>query len=57
MKFLKDKLKDILLRGRKISAADLEKALSDQKRTNQSLRRILIDNNFISEQDLMMLLS
>ena len=57
MATLKKRLTDILLEGNYITKEQLQKALAIQKNTNQSLRTILVKENFISEREILGILS
>ncbi|MBF0479434.1 MAG: Flp pilus assembly complex ATPase component TadA [Candidatus Omnitrophica bacterium] len=57
MAFLKDRIKEILLRDKHLSASDLEKALGEQQRKGGELSRILIDMKLIDEDTLTSVLS
>ena len=54
---LKIRLGDLLGENRVISEAQLELALSEQKKTGRKLGRTLIDNGYISEDELLGFLS
>ena len=54
---LKIRLGDLLVENRVISEAQLELALGEQKKTGRKLGRTLIDNGYISEDDLLEFLS
>ncbi len=53
----KDKLINTLINGKLLKEKDLEKALQIQKRSGGSLGKILVDNGFISEKELMVAMS
>ncbi len=53
----KIRLGDLLVENRVISEAQLQLALSEQKKTGRKLGRTLIDNGFISEDELLEFLS
>lgn len=53
----KDRLADILIKGNLLKEKDLGKALEIQKKEGISLGRILVDNKFISERDLLIAMS
>lgn len=53
----KDKLIDILVNGNLLKKKDLDKALEIQKQSGGSLAKILTDNSFISQKDLMVIMS
>ena len=57
MESFKDRLIDILVKGKVIKEKDLAKALEIQKRRGSSLGKILIDSGFITEKDLMVVMS
>ena len=57
MATLKKRLTDILIEGNYITKEQLGKALEIQKMTAQSLRAILVKENFISERDILGILS
>lgn len=57
MASLKDRLKEILLRDKLISAQDLDKALAEQKKTGLELSKILTKLNLIDEDTLSQVLS
>ncbi|MBF0484120.1 MAG: Flp pilus assembly complex ATPase component TadA [Candidatus Omnitrophica bacterium] len=57
MAFLKDRIKEILLRDNLLSAADLEKALNEQERKGGELSRILVDMKLIDDDTLTNVLS
>ena len=57
MKGLKDNLIEILLQNKLVSREQLDRALAVQKEKGISLRRVLIDEKIISEDDLLSLLS
>ncbi len=54
---LKEKLIEILVKGNLLKEADLKKALDIHKKSGGSIGRILIENGFISEKDLMVAVS
>lgn len=57
MQTLKENIIDILVKSKKFSKERLEEALKLQKEKQIPLRRILIENGFISEEELLSLLS
>ena len=57
MESFKDRLVDILVKGNVIKEKDLTKALELQKKHGTSLGKILVDNGYISEKDLMVVMS
>jgi len=57
MESFRDRLVDILIKGKVIKDKDLEKALAIQKKQGGSLGKILIEKNYISEKDLMVVMS
>ncbi len=57
MESFKDRLVDILIKGKIIKEKDLAKALEIQKKHGSSLGKILIENGLISEKDLMVVIS
>lgn len=57
VKSFKDKLIDILIDGKLIRQKDLDKALGLQKKTGGSLGKILVEQGFVSEQALMIVMS
>ncbi|MBI4975003.1 MAG: Flp pilus assembly complex ATPase component TadA [Candidatus Omnitrophica bacterium] len=54
---LKDQLTDILINGKLITKRDLDKALDIQKKSGGSLGRILVEQGYISEEALMLVMS
>lgn len=54
---LRDKLIDILIKGKLIKQKDLDKAVDIQKKSGGSLGKILLEQRFISEKDLMVVTS
>ena len=54
---LRDKLINILINGKLIKEKDLEKAVAIQKKSGGSLGKILVDEGFISQKDLMVVMS
>lgn len=54
---LKDRLIEILVDGKIIKKKDLDRALDLQKKRGGGLGRILIEQNFISQKDLMVVMS
>ncbi len=54
---LRDRLIDILVNGKLVKEKDLKKALDIQKKSGGSLGRILVENGFISEKELMVAMS
>ena len=57
MKPLKKKLEEMLLESNKVTKEQLSHALRMQKEKNASLKDILIEQGFISEKDLVTILS
>jgi len=57
MESFRDRLIDILIKGKVIKDKDLEKALAIQKKQGGSLGKILVEKNYISEKDLMVVMS
>jgi len=57
MESFKDRLVDILVKGKIIKDKDLAKSLEIQKKRGSSLGKILVDNGYISEKDLMVVMS
>jgi len=53
----KDKLADILISGKLVDKAQLDKALAVQKKSGGSLSKILVDEGYISQKSLMVALS
>ena len=53
----KDKLANALVNGKLVKEKDLEKALEIQRKSGGSLGKILVDNGFVSEKDLMVAMS
>ncbi len=53
----KDKLIDILIKGKSISQKDLDKALALQKKSGGGLGKILVNMKLISQKDLMLIIS
>ena len=53
----KDKLASVLIKGKHIKEQDLEKALEIQRKSGGSLGKILVDNGFVSEKELMVAMS
>ncbi|MFA5146065.1 MAG: GspE/PulE family protein [Candidatus Omnitrophota bacterium] len=53
----KDKLVDILIKGKLVKEKDLEKGLEIQKKSGGSLGKVLVDRGFISQKDLMIVMS
>ena len=53
----RDKLIDILINGNLVKKKDLDKALEIQKKSGGSLGKILTENSFISQKDLMVVMS
>ena len=49
---LKDRLTDVLIKGNLLKKKDLDKALEIQKKSGGSLGKILVDQGFISQKDL-----
>lgn len=54
---LKERLKEILIRDKIISQADLDRALEEQKKSGGELSKILVKLNLIDENELTLLLS
>ena len=54
---LKEKLINILINGKLIKEKDLERAVSIQKKSGGSLGKILVDEGFMSQKDLMVVMS
>ncbi len=57
MKSFKEKLTDALIKAKILKESDLEKALVIQRKSGGSLSRILVENKFISERELMAAMS
>ncbi len=57
MQALKQNIIDILIKSKRLSQEKLEQALEVQKEKKIPLRRVLIDKGFISEEELLSLLS
>lgn len=57
MQTLRENIIEILVKSRQFSKENLEKAINIQKEENIPLRKVLIDQHFISEEDLLSLLS
>jgi type IV pilus assembly protein PilB len=53
----KEKLIDILINGKLVSQKDLDRAVEIQKRAGGNLGKVLTENGFLSERDLMVVLS
>ncbi len=53
----KIRLGDLLVEGRKISEAQLEEALSEQKRSGRKLGQVLVDSGMIGEEAILQTLS
>ena len=53
----KIRIGDLLVENKIISEAQLQAALGDQKKSGRKLGRVLIDNDFIQEEDLLQFLS
>ncbi len=53
----KDKLIDVLTKGKLLKPKDLDRAVDIQKKTGGSLAKILADEGFVSQKDLMVVLS
>src|SRR3989338_6020093 len=49
--------KDIFINGKLVAKKDLDKALDIQKKSGGSLGKILVDHGFISQNDLMVVMS
>jgi len=54
---LRDKLIDILIKGKLIKQKDLDKAVNIQKKSGGNLGKILVEQGFISQKDLMVVTS
>ncbi|MDP2981559.1 MAG: DUF2949 domain-containing protein, partial [Candidatus Omnitrophota bacterium] len=54
---LKERLIELLIHNKAISKAQLDKALSIQREKGSSLKNILVQSGFITEKDLMSVLS
>ena len=54
---LKDRLTEILIKGNLLKKKDLDKALEIQKKSGGSLGKILVDQGFISQRDLVVAVS
>jgi len=57
MKALKENLNELLLQNKLITQAQLDKAIERQKATGMSLRRVLVQEKMVSEDELLSLLS
>jgi type IV pilus assembly protein PilB len=57
MESFKDRLVEVLVKGNLIKERDLNKALDAQKKHGGSLGKILTDSGYISEKDLMVVMS
>ncbi|MFZ2603227.1 MAG: GspE/PulE family protein [Candidatus Omnitrophota bacterium] len=57
MQALKENIVDILIKSKRLSKEKLDEALRVQKEKHIPLRKVLIDSDFISEEELMSLLS
>lgn len=57
MESFKDRLVDILIKGKNIKEKDLARALDIQKKHGSSLGKILIEEGYITEKDLMVVMS
>jgi len=57
MALLKKRLTDILIEGRHITKKELDKVLEIQKETGKELRTILVEQNFLTEHELLSILS
>lgn len=53
----KDRLVNTLINGKLLKGKDLEKALEIQKKSGGSLGKILVENGFVSEKELMVAMS
>lgn len=53
----RDKLIDVLVKGKLVKQKDLDKALDIQKKSGGSLGKIMVEKGFISEKDLMVVMS
>jgi len=57
MQTLRDNIADILVKSKRVTKEHLEKAIELQKEKQLPLRRILVEQGFISEEELLSLLS
>ena len=57
MASFKDRLKEILIRDEILTAKELDKALTEQKKSGGELSKILVDMNFVSQDQLTQVLS
>ncbi len=57
MQTLKENIIEILLKSKRLQAEQIEKALQIQKQKEIPLRRVLVEQGFISEEELLSLLS
>ena len=57
IKTFRDKIADLLISGNLVSKKDLDKALEIQKKSQQSLAKILVEEGFVSQKDLMIVMS
>jgi len=57
MQTLKENIIEILLKSKRLQTEDIEKALQIQKQKEIPLRRVLVEQGFISEEELLSLLS
>ena len=53
----KIRLGDLLIESKLISQAQLEQALADQKTSGQKLGKVLIDNGYVTEEQMLEMLS
>ena len=53
----KEKLIEVLVKGKLVKAKDLEKALGIQKRSGGSLGKILVDKGYLPQKDLLVIVS
>ena len=54
---LRERLKEILIKDKLITQADLDRALEEKKKKGGELSKILVEMGLISEDDLTLLLS
>lgn len=57
VKSFKDKLIDVLIEGKLVKQKDLDKALDIQKKSGGSLAKVLVEQGFVSQKDLMVIIS
>ena len=57
VQYLKEKLTDILIKGNLLKQKDLDKALEVQKKSGGSLGKILVDQGFVSQKNLIVAIS